>query len=334
MATRSNLRRSTARLWRALVGPARRWLLRRRALGSRDERRRFYAARQLNDQTILKQMALEANDAVIRSQAAALVDYQAFLVAIALGTLDNEQGRAVVDRIHHALSLHRVGRSARQDVVRLAAARKLKDDKILKRIARSTADIDLCWEVACELNDPDLMAEVALFKPSNGRCDALRHEARNALLRRLDHYGRQKDENALLTFILFQSHLPFKLHAFLCLPERVIHRQLLQHMASQHYQSVSVEMIREMLAKIAAAGWRLRGRDRNLPCTRCNGKGVLSLKTICAGQTSYESDISVCTECNGNGRRAFFVADFIDPLGRSVVFKLPPAVSTTSKQRP
>lgn len=334
MATRSNLRRSTARIWRALVGPARKWLLRRRALGSRDERRRFHAARQLNDQTILKQMALEANDAMIRSQAAALVNYQAFLVAIALGTMDNELGRALVDRIHNALSLRRLGRSARQDVVRLAAARKLRDDKILKQIARTTTDIDLCWEVACELNDPDLMAEVALFKPFNGRCDVLRRKARNSLLRRLDHYGRQKDENALLTFILFQSHLPFKLHAFLCLPEKVIHRQLLQHMASQHYQSVSMEMIREMLAKIAVAGWRLRGSDRNLTCTRCNGKGILSLKTVCAGQTACESDINVCADCNGKGRRAFFVADFIDPLGRSVVFKLPRAVSTTYRQRP
>lgn len=323
MATWPEVHRWAAALWPALAGPVRKWRLRRFALGGKDEQRRLDAAQQLDDQKILRRMAIASTDAAIRTKAAAAVEHQPFLAAIALNACDIELGRAVVDRIQHDLLLRRVARSARQEATRLAAARRLKDASLLKRIARRTADIELCWEVARELNDLDLMVDVALYKPSSQRSGLLRLKARTALLLRLDDYGRQGDENALLTFILFQAYLPFKLYAFLCLPDKAIHRQLLQHMASQQFHAVSMKMTHKMLAKIEAAGWRVRSRNRNVLCAHCNGKGLQRRKSICAGHSSYESEIDVCAECNGKGRRAFFVARCTAPHGRDVEFRLP-----------
>lgn len=311
--------------WIGIVaGNARVRRLRRRALCGKDERLRLEAARQLGDQAILKQMALEATSETVRAAAAALVYHQAFMAAIALGAWDIEQGREVVARIQNELLLRRVARSARQDAIRLAAAKKADDPKMLKQIARSTADLSLRWETARHLNDPELMAEVALYKPASERLAATRREAHVALLSYLDMLARQRNVNGLLAFLWAQPHLPFKLHAFLRLPANHIRKPVLQHIARQKYRGISPETIRQVLSKIETAGWRLSVDSKRFACVHCNGNGVLLLKTVLSAQTSYDSDTMACPDCDGSGGCDFCMVTCIGDGDRRVVFKLPP----------
>ena len=135
------LKTGIRRFYAWLCGRIRTRYLRKKALCSKDENFRLQAALQLNDEVILRQMALREGNASIRQQAAAVIRHQPFLVAIGLDTWDIDLGKQVVARIDHDLLLLRVARSARQDAIRLAAAEKLMDHKLMKRIALATADI-------------------------------------------------------------------------------------------------------------------------------------------------------------------------------------------------
>gem|GEM_PF-1903406 len=298
-------------------------VLRKKALRSKDERFRLAAASQLKDEAVLRQMALEAGQASVRKEAAALIEGPSFLTAIALNTWDIELGREVVSRIHNDLLLRRVAGSARQDAIRLAAAKKLPHPRLMKKIAFSSADVSLRWEVAQFLDDPDLMADVALFKPGHAHLDAFRQRAQAALLEYLNVLERQQNANGLLSFILVQDHLPFKLQALLRLPADAVQASLLQHISRQDFSYIEQRTIQHMLAKIQAAGWSWKDTLRPVACSHCKGKGTLALKTISTAQSRHESEVLGCPDCGGNGEAIRHIVTCADKGNRLVEFKLP-----------
>jgi hypothetical protein len=288
----------------------------------RDDRRRLEAAHRLGQLPVLRQIALQAESKAVRTAATDSIDHPAFLTAIALNTCDLEQGRAVVTRIPQILLLRRIARSARKDDIRLLAAEKLGDAKMLKHIARHTEDSVLRLKTARYLNDPELLAELALQKADGDRSSTMRKEAHAALLSYLDQLARQRNASALLSFLWAQPHLPFKLHAFLRLPDDHILKSVLQHLARQKYSLVSPGMIRQVFSKIEAAGWRLKTNREMSPCLHCTGQGML-LKTISSTPTNIVPDQMACAHCGGHGETEICMVTCIGNGNHQVVFNLP-----------
>jgi len=297
--------------------------LRRMAWYAKNEQLRIRAAQKLKDVHVLKQLALEANQESIRHQAAMLIESETFLTAIALNAWDIEQGRKVVERIDNALLLRRVSTCARQDAVRMAAALKLQNTKVLKQIALTTADLSLRWEVAQRLNDPGLMAGVALFKPSKPHLETYRQQAHGAMLRHLDDLSFQGQTNALLAFMHDQAHLPFKIEAFLRLPLDLICQSTLQHLSHNDFAMISGEMVQRMFLKMRTAGWLVRVQAKCFSCKQCRGNGQVLIKTIFAGQLPMENESMVCPECSGKGWIDYWAVVCSRRESQRVTFKMP-----------
>lgn len=290
---------------------------------ARDEYRRLKAAGKMKNWSALKHLALEANQQSIRHQAAMRIESEAFLTAVALNAWDIEQGQRVVARIENELLLRRISSSARQDAVRLSAAEKLGNSKVLKQIALSSADLSLRWEVAQRLNDPDLMADVALFRPSRTHTDTVRKLAHEALLHYLDELSDQRHYSALLDFIHAQAHLPFKLEAFLRLPQDYICNFTLQYLARFDFFLIPDEIIQRVFVKIRQAGWHTGVQPKCFSCRQCQGKGHVLIKTISTGRKPLESDITICPECCGKGWIDYWEAVCTRGERQMVVFRLP-----------
>lgn len=287
----------------------------------------------MRDWGVLKKIALEANQQHIRHRASMLIESEAFLTAVALNAWDIEQGQNVVRRVENTLLLRRISASARQDAVRLAAAEKLRNDKVLKQIALTTADFSLRWKVARQLNDPDLMADVALFKPSRSNLEPLRRQAFSALLHHLDELANRGHSSALLAFMHQQAHLPFKLEAFLRLPKAYIGHATLQYIARLDFLFISDELVQSVFEKITGAGWHVGLQPKCFSCRQCQGKGYVLIKTVSTGHKPLESDIALCSECCGKGWIDFW--EVVCTGGerqrrQKVSFKLPPSESLRS----
>lgn len=300
-----------------------RWPMRWKAWWPTDESHRLRAAVKKKNWLLLKKLALEANQQSIRHQAAMLIERDIFLSAVALNAWDIEQGQLVVRRVENNLLLRRIASAARQDAVRLAAAEKLGNDKVLKQIALTTADHQLRWKVARRLDDPHLLADVALFKPSRPHLEALRRKAHEALLHHLDELSNNDCHSALVDFVYQQDHLPFKVEAFLRLPQDYVDHAILHYLAQFDFLLVSQEMVHQLFEKIGGAEWQVAIHPICLACRQCRGKGHVLLKIVSSGTKPFENDIAVCPECCGRGWIDHWEIVCTKGESRKVTFRLP-----------
>jgi len=290
---------------------------------AQDGRTPLTEALRSNDQVTLKQMALTSPRELIRIRAAMAIEHPSFLTAVALDTWDIELGRRLVGRIDTPFLLRRVAASARQDAVRAAAAGKAGHAGILKEIAGTTADLSLRWEIGIALNDPHIMADIALCRPTSRRFAQLYRNAHDALVYLLDRMGQNRDVHGLSAFIYSQAHLPFKLMAFLRLPGEQVGYQLIHHLASQSRWSVPTPELEKMFNKIRDAGWQIRTREKEKQCTYCNGRGVLSHKIIYADRCLADHETVVCSDCLGRGDCRYVIVQCSKAHHPTVEFKLP-----------
>jgi hypothetical protein len=268
---------------------------------SDDEHLRFEAARRLNDRQRIRKMAASASIETVRLEASILIGEQSFLASIALKAWNIQLGRRAIDHIENELLLRRVARSAKQDAIRLAAALKLGDDDLLRRVASSSNHIDVHWQVAKSLDDPVLLAEIILFKPSNMRLEPLRRQARRALI---DHLNRCKavgNDAGLLNALRTVPHPIFKMESFLRLDPVHVTYGALKYLAAQDIRYLPKKMVDHMIRLIESAGWQVTRYRQESPCDYCQSKGRLSLKYLSANDTWADQDYFPCPDCHGKG---------------------------------
>ena len=109
----------------------------------------------------------------------------------------------------------RVAQSARQDIIRLAAGKKLGSVRMLQQLARSTTDIQVRWQIALLLDDADLLSQVALFKTTNEHLAPLRRMAHQALLNHLNSLNEKNDQASLAGLFFNQLNISIKIEIFL-----------------------------------------------------------------------------------------------------------------------
>jgi hypothetical protein len=297
--------------------------LRKIAEQAADERIRLEAARRLEDHGLLRVLALSAVLESVRMDAAIEVDNPACLTAIALDTWEIQLGQKCVQHVHHPLLLRRVARSARQDAIRLAAALKLGDDALLRLVAQSSTHIDIHWQVARYLDDPCMLADIALFKPGNMRLEPLRREARRTLTAYLNRCQRKGNHQALQAVIRSVSNPGFKIKAFNRLSEEFIDGPLLEYMAAQDLRYIPNEELDQMLTVIHSSGWRLDISIQHTACIYCRGKGELSLKCISTNDTWSDRDVFACPDCKGLGQTPFRQVVCNRSDGEQVILRFP-----------
>lgn len=285
----------------AVLKITRRKTLRKIADESEDEHLRFEAARRLNDTDRISHLAHSASQESVRLDASILVNEQSNLVSIALNAWDIYLGRKAVKHIENELLLHRVARSAKQDAIRLAAALKLGDAATLRRVATSSNHIDVHWQVAKRLDDPGLLAEIILFKPSNMRLEPLRRKARRALIDHLNRCSTEGNNQGLIEAMRAVPHPSFKLEAFVRLDPAEITDIVLKYLTAQDFRYIPNLLLNKMIEHIQSAGWQVARFQRQSPCTYCRGKGQLSLKYLSANDSWVDQEVFSCPDCDGTG---------------------------------
>lgn len=275
--------------------------LRRLATRSDDEWIRLKAARRLNDPTLLQSLARTASQDAVRLEAAIDAQDQTSLTAIALKAWDIYLGQKAVRHIRNRLLLRRLAGSAQQDAIRLAAAFKLGDSDLLRRVARSSNHIDVHWQIAHYLKDPCMLADIAMFKPGNMHLEPLRRMARQAFLNQLDRCRQANDHGQLLEVINSTVIPAFKIEAFVRLPAEHITAALLKDIGGLDLRYLSGQLLDDMIAHIGAGGWQVDVTVEHAECVFCRGDGELSLKCITANDTWSDCDAFPCPDCRGSG---------------------------------
>lgn len=275
--------------------------LRKIADQSDDERLRFEAARRLNDTERIMELAHSASQESVRLDASILVQEESILVSIAINAWNISVGRKAVGHIVSDLLLHRVARSAKQDAIRLAAALKLGDADVLRRVATSSNHIDVHWQVAKILDDPALLAEIIVLKPANMRLEPLRRKARRALIDHLNRCRTSGNHQGLIKAMNAVPHPSLKLEAFVRLDPKKITYAHLKYLAAQDFRYIPKLLLEKMIQFIEAAGWQVAHSQHQSPCVYCQSKGKLSLKYLSANDHWVDQDVFACPDCDGQG---------------------------------
>ncbi len=300
--------------------------LREIAIQSTDEQIRLEAARRLADISLIAILARTAAQDTVRLEASLLIRDQAALTAIALSDWDIERGQTAVDTIDNGLLLHRIARSAQQDAIRLAAAMKLEKYELIGEVAETTNDIQIRWQVACCLDDPYLMAQIALYKPANERMASLRKKAYKAYLTYLDRCRERGQRQALLAIMHTVDHTPFKIEAFIRLSEHCIDTAHLHYFNRRDFRYTPKTSLHKMFAAIESAGWRITSSSRVMPCRQCNGCTEITLKSISANSVWIDNDRYPCPECNARGNVPLHVITCSRGTDQPVIFEIPETV--------
>jgi len=295
---------------------------------------RLTAARGLNSQTLLVQLAHEAAEDGIRLIAALDTGAQSALTAIALKAWDIDMGTSAVTRITNNWSLMRIAQSARQDPIRLQAAMKLRSPRLLKHLADTTSDIHVRWQIAKALDDPYLLAQVSLFKKTNARLAPLRTEARRALLNHLDALVKKDDHTALRAFFLAQSDLSIRLEVFMRMRTDNLDPSVLGALSQCNFEHVPMHHARQILAKISAAGWHMVQDEKQTVCRHCAGKGTLAYRSITVHQHQLDSELLPCAECNAKGHIRQNIITCVRDGTKPIVFALPIETSCHTHMEP
>lgn len=293
---------------------------------STDERIRLEAARRLADISLIAKLARTAAQDTVRLEAALLIRDQATLAAIALKDWDIERGQTTVDTIDNGLLLHRIARSAQQDAIRLAAAMKLERPELIREVAETTNDIQIRWQVACCLDDPYLMAQIALHKPSCERMASLRKRARKAYLACLDQCRENRQHQALMAILHTVDHTPFKIDAFVRLSRHCIDTAHLRYLSRRDFRYTPDASLQKMFVAIESAGWRVTSSSKAMLCRQCNGCTEISLKSICANSVWIDHDRYPCPDCNARGSVPHQVFTCRRGTDHPVIFEIPEAV--------
>jgi hypothetical protein len=297
--------------------------LRKIAVHSKDERVRFEAARRLADISLISRLARTAAQDTVRLEAALLIRDQAILAAIALNDWDIERGQKAVRYIDNAMLLQRIARSAQQDGIRLAAAMKLQRTELIREVAETTNDIQIRWQVACHLEDPYLMAQIALYKPANIHMSKLRQKAFSAYKAQLDKCRVHGTRQILLAIMHTVDHTPLKLEAFIRLPVDTINDGLLKYLSRQEFRFTSNKCLLKMLKAIKTAGWQVSMSTSLSVCAECNGNAEIAIKSISVNSAWVDYDRYPCPECNGRGSIPLRIVTCKRDSGQKVIFQLP-----------
>ena len=282
------------------------YLRRRRILAQAgcDERIRLENACRLHDRPSLEQLARCAFLPAVRLAAAREIGDQQALMNIALAEWDIQRGRLAVGSIHAALLLQRIARYAHQDAIRWAAALRLNAPKLIRWVYQTTREIHLRWEIARYLQDPLMMAEIALHKPTNEGYDDLRRKARRAMLRHLDALQWQGQTRELLAFMYLVPHAAFKIEAAMRLSKEGISPAVLRYLSGQDFRYAPAALLKQLFVAIQSIGWHASRGLQNKPCAHCHGTGKLPLK--CSGVADDSDHVACaplpCPECLGQGQ--------------------------------
>lgn len=279
--------------------------LRKIADQSKDERLRFEAACRLNDLPLIRKLSYSAPQESVRLKASIRADRQSNLTSIALNAWDIHIGQKAVDHIDNELLLHRIARSAKQDAVRLAAALKSGNTDLLRSVARSSTHIEVHWQVAQRLDDPQLFAEIILLKPANMHLEPLRRKARRALTDHLNRCQAKGDHHGLEMAMKLVPHPSFKLEAFVRLAPQRITFSVLRYLAAQDFRYIPKNLLNKMIDCIRIGDWQVRIALKQTACIYCLGKGELTLKYLSANDTWRDHDRFPCPDCNGKGKTPF-----------------------------
>jgi hypothetical protein len=300
--------------------------LRKIATQSTDEQIRFEAARRLADISLISILARSAARDTVRLEAALLIRDQAALAAIALNDWDIERGQTAVDAIDIDLLLHRIARAAQQDAIRLAAAMKLEKPELIREVAETTNDIQIRWRVACCLDDPYLMAQIALYKPANERMTSLRKKACKAYLAYLDQCREKGRHQALLAILHTVDHTPFKIEAFIRLSAHCIDTAHLRYLNRRDFRYTPKTSLHKMFTAIESAGWQVTSSSKVMPCRQCNGYAEIALKSISANSVWIDHNRYPCPDCNARGNIPLQVFTCSRGTDQPVIFEIPEIV--------
>lgn len=304
--------------------------LRKIALHSKDERVRFEAARRLADISLISSLARTAAQDTVRLEAALLIRDQAILAASALNDWDIERGQKAVHHIDNAMLLQRIARSAQQDGIRLAAAMKLQRTELIREVAETSNDVQIRWQVACHIEDPYLMAQIALYKPANERMSKLRQKAFNAYKAQLDQCRVHGTHQILLAIMHTVDHTPLKLEAFIRLPAEAIDVGLLKYLSRQEFRYTPKKCLLKMLKAIKTAGWQISMSTNLSECTECNGTTEIAMNSISVNSAGTDYDRYPCPECNGRGNIPLRIVTCKRDSGQKVIFQLPQSSNESS----
>jgi hypothetical protein len=315
--------------WFALSNMPMRFIRHYLAHHGKTGRIRLEAARRINADALMAQMAHQAAEEGIRLKAALDTGAQAALTAIALRAWDIDMGTRAVDRITSRFSLMRIARSACQDTIRLHAAMRLESPRLLRQLADAIQDIHARWQIAKVLDDPFLLAQISLFKKTNIHLAPLRAQAHQALLGHLEGLAKKGDHAALRAILLTQSDLSIRLEVFTRIGADYIDHEVLSAFSRDNFAHVPGHLIRQLLAKIKAAGWQVARDEKWIDCRHCRGKGTLAYRSISAHHTHHphgpqlEKEVLPCVECNATGRVKKHLITCVRDDCNSVVLTLP-----------
>ena len=179
------------------------------------------------------------------------------------------------------------------------------------------------WQIANELKDPHLLAQIAHFQRSNDQYAPLRLSAYKALIKHCDDLKTAGKILELTALFFSQIDIDILVDIFVRLAPEAINSSLLRHLARNSFQYSARPVILKMIEKIRSSGWRIDEKKQAVPCPHCFGKGWLTDRSVTLFRRHYNTEALPCSECNASGRIIQSIAICSMSPEETVTFSLP-----------